>query len=404
MFRRIRRIAGIARFWVFFLANELIRIAVPCPMRSATLVVRLDAIGDFVIWLSAGAAQIAEMARQHGHSVLLAKGEWADFATSLHLFDEVWPVDTERLKRSLYYRFLLLARIRRAGFSLVIQTRAAREFLLEDSVIRVSGAESVIGNRGNTRNIGPRLKRFADRWYTKLIEVPPESAHEMERSKVFCRILTGKEPHPVSVDFDPTILQRLEVNRDYFLLAPGAGWLGRCWPAERFGELAARLHKETGLLCVLVGSPQDRSLADIIVATPGSECLNLTGKTSLMETGALLKHARLAIVNESGIAHFAPFVGTQAIVLLGGGHFGWFMPYGSNMPEAVRPRAIYRRMECYGCDWKCKFEVPQGAAVPCLDRISVDDVWSVVMETVRGLQPPAAADFQRRLSKRLGAT
>jgi ADP-heptose:LPS heptosyltransferase len=352
------------------------------------LVIRMDAIGDFVIWLSAGAEQIAEMARRHGHSVLLAKRDWADFAKSLNLFDEVWPVDTERLKRSPCYRFLLLARIRRAGFSLVIQTRAAREFLLEDSVIRVSGAESITGNLGNTRNIGPRLKHFADRWYTKLIEVPPESAHEMERSKAFCRALTGKEPRPVSVNFDPAIVRRLGVDQDYFLVAPGAGWPGRCWPAERFGEIAARLHRETGLLCVVVGSPEDRSLADIIVAAPGSKCLDLTGKATLLETGALLKHARLAIVNESGIAHFAPFVGTKAIVLLGGGHFGWFMPYGTNMPETVRPRAIYRLMECYGCDWKCKFDVPQGSAVPCLDRISVDEVWSAVMETGLGLQLP----------------
>ncbi len=404
MFRRIRRAAGIARFSVFFLINELIRIAIPCRTGSATLVVRMDAIGDFVIWLSAGAGEIAEMARRHGRSVLLAKRDWADFAKSLDLFDEVWPVDTERLKRSLCYRVSLQIRIRRAGFSFVIQPRAAREFLLEDSVIRVSGAESVIGSLGNTRNIDPRLKQLADRWYSKLIEVPPESAHELERSKVFCRALTGKEPHPVSVNFDPATLSRFAVNQDYFVVAPGAGWSGRCWPAERFGEIAARLHKVTGLLCIVIGSPEDRSLAIPIVAALGSQCLDLTGRTTLMETGALLKQAQLAVVNESGIAHFAPFVGTKAIVLLGGGHFGWFMPYGTNVAETVRPRAIYHLMDCYGCDWKCKFEVPQGATVPCLDRISVDDVWSVVMETAVGLQLPAAADSGRRVSKSLGAT
>lgn len=356
----------------------------------------MDAIGDFVIWLTAGAGQVAEMARRHGHSVLLAKSDWADFAKSLKLFDEVWSVDIEQLKRSPWYRFLLLIRIRRAGFSLVIQTRAAREFLLEDSVVRVSGAESVIGNLGNTRNIGWRLKRYADRWYTQLIEVPPESAHEMERSKAFSRSLTGAEPRPVNVEFDPEILECFGISRDYFLVAPGAGWPGRCWPAERFGEIAGRLHKETGLLCVVVGSSEDRPLAKPIVDVLGSQCLDLTGKTTLMETGALLKHAQLAIVNESGIAHFAPFVGTKAIVLLGGGHFGWFMPYGTNMFEAVCPRAVYRSMECYGCDWKCKFDVPRGSAVPCLDRISTDEVWAAVTEAAIALQLLAATDIQRR--------
>lgn len=391
-----------ARFSAFFLANELIRIAVPRRKRSACLVVRLDAIGDFVIWLSAGAGEIAQMTRDHGHSVLLAKRDWVDFAASLDLFDEIWPVDTERLKRSLFYRLWLLTRVRIQGFSLVIQTRAAREFLLEDSVVRVSGAESVIGNLGNTRNISPRLKRIADRWYTRLIEVPPESAHEMERSKVFCRALTGKEPQPVRVEFDSAIPRHFGVDRGYFLVAPGAGWAGRCWPVERFGEVASRLHRETGWRCVIVGSARDRALAESIVGMLGSESLDLTGKTTLLQSGALLKHAHLALVNESGIAHFAPFVGTRTIVLLGGGHFGWFMPYGAQVPDAVRPRAVYRAMDCYGCDWKCKFGVPEGAVVPCLDRISVEEVWSAVMEAVADLRPTEVAGVQRGSANQLG--
>jgi ADP-heptose:LPS heptosyltransferase len=343
------------------------------------------------------------MARQSGRSVLLARRDWAEFADTLKLFDEVWPVDTERLKRSLPYRLSLLTRVRRAGFSLVIQTRAAREFLLEDSVVRVSGAENVVGNLGNTRNIEPRLKRLADRWYSRLIEVPPESAHEMNRSKAFCRGLTGEEPQPVQVEFDDDVPRRFGIDREYFLVAPGAGWGGRRWPAERFGEVALRLQNTTGMHCVIVGDGPDRVLANAIAGVLGGNCLDLSGRTSLMETGALLKHAQLALVNESGIAQFAPFVGTKAIVLLGGGHFGWFMPYGTQLPEDVRPRAVYRAMDCYGCDWKCKFSVPEGAAVPCLDGISVEDVWSVVRESATGLQGIEAGTAAQVISAKSGA-
>ena len=394
MFKSIKRAAGLARFLLFLMVGEFIRIAFPSPKQSKTLTIRLDAIGDFVIWLGYGAAQIAEMARRNGHSVLLAKQDWADMAESLNLFDEVWPVDTERLRSSPTYRFSLQLRVRRAGFSLVIQPRAAREFLLEDSIVQICTASDIIGCFGTTRNISARVKVQTDRWYTKLIRVPPESAHESLRSTVFCRELTGMEPVPVDIKFDAHIPITFGISVNYFILAPGAGWPGRRWPVERFSEIADRLHKQTGFMCVVIGSAQDKHLATAIVNATGSWCVDLTGRTTLIETGALLKYAHLAIVNESGSSHFSRFVGTKAIVLLGGGHFGWFMPYGSNTPEEIRPLAIYHKMNCFGCDWKCKYQVTPGNPVPCLDRVSVDEVWSAVLKVFDDNQSTETLNLQ----------
>ena len=201
------------RLWLFFLLNELIRLLIPRRRNSATLVIRLDAIGDFIIWLGSGADQIAKLARQQERSVLLAGSDWADFARSLQLFDEVWPVETARFERRPCYRFLLQTRIRRAGFSFVIQPKTARNFLLEDSVIRVSGAESVTGAAGSTCNIASYLKRISDRWYTRMVDVLPTSSHESEKNRAFCPALTGVEPVVVSLDFDPAIGPRLGLNQ-----------------------------------------------------------------------------------------------------------------------------------------------------------------------------------------------
>jgi ADP-heptose:LPS heptosyltransferase len=372
-------VAGLARLCLFVLAGELIRLLVPHRGSGAVLVVRLDAIGDFLIWLGVGAGDIAQLARRRGRSVLLAKQDWAAFAGSLNLFDEVWPVDTERLKFDPLYRFKLQLRLRRQGFDLLIQPRAAREFLLEDLLIRVVGSPEVVGSLGNTRNITPRLKRIGDRWHTRLIEVPPESAHEMERSRTFARALVGHEPSPVAIDFDPGVPARLGLTADYFVVAPGAGWAGRRWPPERFGDLAARLQLQTGWQCVVVGGGGDLQAGTTIIGGLG-HAVNLAGRTSLLDTGAVLKQARLVLANESGTAHYAPFVGTRAVVLLGGGHFGWFMPYGDALPERLRPLSVYRRMECYGCDWKCRYDLPASGAVRCLDEISVDDVWMQIQK------------------------
>jgi ADP-heptose:LPS heptosyltransferase len=386
--REIKLVAVSLRLWLFFLLNELIRLLIPRRRNSATLVIRLDAIGDFIIWLGSGADQIAKLARQQGRSVLLAGSDWADFARSLQLFDEVWPVETARFERRPCYRFLLQTRIRRAGFSIVIQPKAARNFLLEDSVIRVSGAESVTGAAGSKCNIASYLKRISDRWYTRLVDALPASSHESEKNRAFCRAVTGAEAGVVSLDFDPSIAPRLGVTQDYFLIAPGAGHAGRRWPVARFVDIAMRLQLRTGLLCVVVGGAEDKPLAEAIRDTLGSRCRDLAGKTTLMETGALLKNARLAIANESAVAHFATLLGTRAVVLLGGGHFGRFMPYGKDVDAAIRPIVVFQSMDCYGCNWQCCFPVANGGTFPCVERISVEEVWLSVVAACESNRPP----------------
>lgn len=376
MFRLFRRIAGALRLAIFYCSNELIRVLIPYSAKQSSLVVRMDAIGDFIIWLSAGAGEVAEFARQRGRTVILAKKEWADFAKKLGLYDQVWAVDVERFKRDPIYRILLQIRIRASGFSEVIQPRASREFLLEDSIIRVSGAKTRIGSSAGRHNISRMLKRISDKWYTQLINVPFETEHELERGKVFCRILTGKEPIPININFDPlTSLKFGILGRDYFVIAPGAGWTGRCWPAERFAKIAYMINRESGFLCIVVGGAFDSRLVDPIRLALGDQLIDLTGKTDLLETGALLKQSRFVITNESSVSHYAPFVGVNSIVLLGGGHFGWFMPYKDGNCNSVKPISIFHQMDCFGCDWKCKFEVPIGGPVRCIDSITADEVW-----------------------------
>src|SRR5258708_4862161 len=63
-------------------------------MTDDILLVRLDALGDFVLWLP-----MARTLRQFYFGrklILLANSQWADLARGLPYWDEVWPVDVKR--------------------------------------------------------------------------------------------------------------------------------------------------------------------------------------------------------------------------------------------------------------------------------------------------------------------
>jgi ADP-heptose:LPS heptosyltransferase len=135
------------------------------------------------------------------------------------------------------------------------------------------------------------------------------------------------------------------------------------------GGVAAQI---SNLQCVVVGMGQDFPAGEKIAAMSGA--LNLCGKLDLTELVALVRGAVFVLANESGIAHMAAYFHVPSIAVLGGGHYDWFMPYPSGWPELTAPRAVYRKLNCFGCNWQCRYQVAPGAPVPCIEQVSVDDV------------------------------
>lgn len=363
------------RHLAFFCMSALLRLLRRAPKAEGVLVLRLDRFGDFILWLGSGAREVAGYARARGRCVALVNSDWAQFARGLDLFDEVRPLEVRRFLRNPLYRAAVLLRLRREGFGLVIQPRTSRFFLLEDLIVWTTQAPESIGNAGDHANLGARLKRVSDRWYTRLIAPPPGAAgDELSRNAAFARGLSGKRPTSVRVEFDADVRERFHLPPNFFVVAPGAGSAGRRWPAARFAEIAVRLRRDMGWQCVVVGSANETDLAAPLRAALGGNCRDLTGRLSLDELGAVLECARLVIANESSAAHFAAHVGTKSIVVLGGGHFGRFLPGAGRSTSA----AVFKPMPCFGCNWECRYHVPEAAPKPCIEQIGVEDVWDAI--------------------------
>jgi hypothetical protein len=59
------------------------------------------------------------------------------------------------------------------------------------------------------------------------------------------------------------------------------------------------------------------------------------------------------------------------------------MPYRTEAPETyVRLLPVISRMECFGCDWKCIYDVGPDSPVPCISNVSVDAVWAQVQRAL----------------------
>ncbi len=146
---------------------------------------------------------------------------------------------------------------------------------------------------------------------------------------------------------------------------PRATWEGRQWSVSNFAEVAERMHHRTGWQGVVCGGRSEVELADTLCARSTAPLLNWAGRTDLPQLASILSASRLVLTNETSAVHIAAACGTPTVCLLGGGHFGRFMPYKVQQSKhRPLPRAVIHSMPCFGCNWECIYERQPGRPSP----------------------------------------
>lgn len=359
---------------------------------NAVLLVRLDAIGDFVLWLRS-----ARQLRRHFQGrkiVLLANSAWADLARELPYWDEVWAVSVKQLDLPGPYRWRLWRRLRGAGFAVAVQPTLSRVFSRGDAAIWASAAPQRIGSAGTLNNSFAAQLRWASRWYTRLVPVHWDAVsslngveserHEFGYNDDFVAALTGSvspELAPELLSIPDSCAKNLRPDAPYFLVSPGVGWTGKQWPGERFATIINRLVDERGWRAVLCGAQSESAVSSAVARICSRPPINLTGKTTLFELVELIQGACLVLGNDSAPVHLAAAIGIPSISILGGGHFGRFLPY----PPGRSPRApevVFAPMECYHCNWQCTQPHDSTGPVPCISAVSVETVLAAITRTL----------------------
>ncbi len=347
------------------------------PRRKEVAVVRLDALGDFVVWLAA--ARHLRDVYPNDHIVLYVGRSLVDLASEIDYWDEIVPIDRRYLNpKRPSRRLLLLLKVRRRRYRLVVQPTFSRQYFYGDALIRASAAPVKIGYDGDMANISSDQKRVSDSWYTKLVSSIDSDNSEYHRNKHFMQVLGARirEERLADLPQRDTELSRMLSTLDYIAVAPGSSVRNRNWPVHRFGQIGKNYSTMHGCQVVVCGGVDERDLCQEVCEAIGETAINLCGMTTHVDLIQLIRGARLLLSNETSYAHIAAAVGTRSIVVLGGGHFGRFMPYPSiNACQGRLPVPAYEQLDCYGCNWHCIYSLEHGAPFPCIDLVTEKSVW-----------------------------
>jgi heptosyltransferase-2 len=155
-------------------------------------------------------------------------------------------------------------------------------------------------------------------------------------------------------------------GRPLIALEPGASYgPAKCWPADRFGELAARFLAD-GADVVTVGTEATRPLEAVVSRHAGRGLLRAAGHTpDLLALIGLLARADLLVTNDTGPMHLAAAVGTPLLALFGATDPSVSGPIGTGTRHL-----IYEPEGCSPCFLRdCPI-----AGHPCFTKLGVDRV------------------------------
>ena len=156
----------------------------------------------------------------------------------------------------------------------------------------------------------------------------------------------------------------------WILVAPGAASERKRWPVEHFKEVIRALHKRTGKKILLVGTLDERPVAEnILKEFPGIVGV-FCGDLVLSETAALIGKASLVVANDSALMHLGFELGTPTVGIFGPTDHEKYGHAGSKFRIA--------RGDAQACS--CRSEKLPRAERSCFHGLKPEKVTSLCME------------------------
>ena len=290
------------------------------------LVVRLSAMGDIIHALPAVTAlraanpdlEIGWLVEERWAELLSASGadRMATRSAAKPLVDHVHFANFKAWRKALLsnesWREMkqLRAEIRSMKYDLALDMQGAIRSAI---AAQASGAAMRVGS--SEPREGP-----ATMFYTRLVDL--RGAHVVEQALSLVSDVAGQPLQYVDplLPIDPAAEAWADRTLSQFstpqfaIVNPGAGWGAKCWPAERFGEVAVAL-RERGLTVIINYGPGEETLAHAVHQASHASALPV--KCSVGELISLTRRASLFIGGDTGPMHLAAALRVPVVALFG---------------------------------------------------------------------------------------
>ena len=336
---------------------------------NRVLIVRLDEIGDVVMT----GPLIREIRRNipQGHITIVVKPELQHLVRKCKHIDEVltyeWNVlgwgdplkQGWKVKRLVNAVKLALFFLWRRRYDLALLPRWDVDAYFGSYITYLSGAKWRISYTEHVTEEKSYHNKGFDLFFNILVD-DRSPKHEVEKNLNILKHIGGSIANDKlelwidekDIDFYRQTLIKYKINKDRLRvgIGLGAGAAQRIWPLENYIKLGSWIIDSFNADIFLLGGKTEKEMGREFENSIPQGIVNLIGKTTLSETGAILNHCQLFVGNDSGSMHLAAAAGIPILEIScfpQNGHpshynspsrFGpWLVPHVIIQPQNLTP-------------------------------------------------------------------
>lgn len=230
---------------------------------------------------------------------------------------------------------------------------------------------------------------FAKLAYTETVR-PRKEDMMLQRHRQFLNYLGAKD-YKAKLPVVSKKSKIIKANK-YCVMCPGASKTEKCWPTDRFVEIADYIIEKYDMDIHLCGGAEEIEYENHILSISKykERIISHIGKTNFSDWSAIVQHAELVVGNDSATMHLAVASRRKAICFAGAYDKYQFFPYQVDKleQEDILPITMLMDMPCEWCrtigydagygNAECKRRIEEGLCASCIDLITVQAVKSKV--------------------------
>jgi len=328
------------------------------------LIIRLSSFGDIVQCMSTLKPIKAKFSNSEVHWV--ARSDMASILTLSPLVSKVWSFDR---KSGLNGLLNLAMELRAQGFTHIYDAHSnIRSRILSLLIAPFPFSKNFV------RRSKDRLKRillfnFRTNLFPKPFKGMISYLAPLKKWGVNTEETSGFYQDWIFGDLVEQKIEKLDIKGPFISLVPSAAWEMKRWPIEYWKQLIQLCPNRN---FIVLGGPGDDFCQELEDVAP-DRVKNLAGKTSLIESCALIKKSHLVVSADTGLIHVADILGIKGFSIIGPTAFGFCT--GRNI------RTFEVDLSCRPCTKDGRGKCSQDIYKKCLVEVRPELVASEISKT-----------------------
>ena len=344
------------------------------------VIVRSDAIGDFVMWMSA-VPYYRE--KYQGKSILLICPT-SDYllAEATGCFDDIFTFDRMAVEEKVWYNVKYMLTMKRIYADTVInptwQHQMSADYIC--AMINATNKIETLVQRQGLR------EKWCDKYFTNLVEMPDlKTASEFEAIECFTQKVISPDFRYLLTDMSKIVDGKIaSISVPYCCISLSASIERKNWPIDRVSQIMKSIPEKFCIVLMGYGKEDMEKSSYLIIQDEGRHIIyNYVNKTSVLDMLKIISGSTFVLGNDSVAIHMAAACRVRSICYTHGAHFKRFVPYPDFIPEKLyHPRCVFKKMDCYGCNYRCKYDSTHDKPLYCLRMVTADMVIAKLQELI----------------------